>query len=309
MYNAEIFNQNKLFLKFNGLRRGILPIGKEVKDYQNISVEETVFRSATEFLSRASFVYEILMSMENYNKIIVSEFNQIKDKLKLNTKQFLFQSPAVREYICLFMPFLNTLYILQDRIMPIISFMAKVEYDFPEKRKKRKKFERDLQTLPFYYREKDGILSKFPNPIQQIFLTYWTGNGKVIRTYRNINQHVYDLLTHAYFQVKPKEKFLVYFPDDPNTTPENFKYSKSSEAYVFLKKSFREFHFFVEKLADELGYSAERHSYEVSDLSHADLKRWPENSTIAVSIVKDKGMEIVRGKGFPTQLKIFMFER
>ena len=308
MINAELFNKNKLFLKFNGLRKNILPIGKQVKDEKSLTKVQNIYNLATEFLLRAFFAYELLGRMEIYNKLIVAEFHKLKDKLLLNTNRLVFETPSVREYICLFMPFMNTLFILQDRIMPIISYIAKVTFDTPETNKGRRLLERDLKSFPKYFYKKDELLSKFPENIQKIFLTYWKENAELIRSYRNFNQHTYDLLTNSFYQIKPDEKFMVILPDNPYDNAEYFRYSKNIDAFEFLRNSFRNFHFFVESMVRELGYPPEYHQNEVGFFSHIDLKRWPDDSTIGVSVVKDKAIEFGKGKGFPVDLSIHLHE-
>lgn len=190
MYSAELFNKKKLFLKFNNLRYSLLLINNKSKDLKIQARAIEYHNLATELLSRASFAYEILYKIDVINNLIIDEFNNIKHNLLLNTNRFIYESPLVRDFICLFMPFLNTLFILQDRIMPIIAYAAKIEYDLPSDAKKRRKFEKDLRKFPTYFYRKEVVLSKFPKSIQDIFLKYWKFNADLIRKYRNFDQHV-----------------------------------------------------------------------------------------------------------------------
>lgn len=123
----------------------------------------------------------------------------------------------------------------------------------------------------------------------------------MIRKYRNVEQHIFNLVIHSYFQIYPKEKLLIILPDNPKAQPQNYKYN-NRDAYDFFKLAFREFNFFVEKIAKALKFEEQMHSLEVTDLERLRLEKVPDYSTICVVISNNNGFEICKGSGFPSKL-------
>lgn len=84
---------------------------------------------------------------------------------------------------------------------------------------------------------------------------YWTKSGKSVRTYRDIDQHHFALVTHSFLKVKPDYKLETLLPDNPEAKRiEEFTYKKKIDALQFLEESFFALHDFIEELASEFGF-------------------------------------------------------
>jgi len=307
---SQIFNEKRYFLKFNGLRYQFLiktklkSIEEDVnKDYNNDS------RLATEIMFFAKNGYRILEQMEMLNNASILQFREMKSLLSLKCKRFVFQSSIVDEYLSLFMPFLNTMYILQDRIMPVIAKAGNISVkprDIEENetvrnyKKYKHKFKKSLNSFYSFVTDEKYLFSRFSPEIQGIVKEYWKSNGELIRKYRNIEQHIFNLVIHSYFQINPEEKLLIVLPDNPKAQPQNYKYH-NRYAYDFFKLAFREFNFFVEKMAKALKFEEQMHSLEVTDLDRMKLEKASDYSTIGVAISNNNGFEISKDSGFPSK--------
>ncbi len=71
-----------------------------------------------------------------------------------------------------------------------------------------------------------------------------------------------------------------------------------------MKKSFREFHFFIEKLSLILGFESKEHTHEMSELDHINLEKWPDNSTIGLMTIENGAIEIQKMQGYPAKLNL-----
>lgn len=312
---GQIFNNKKFFLKFNDLRFSLKPKGN-IRDKSKEEYEEELkpYKLASEILFRAGFAYHKLEEMKYLNEACLLQYNELKQKLTLNCKRFILGSSLVNDYLYQFMPFLNTLFILQDRIMLIFSKTLNINFVPPKKKenesekkykRRLKDFKKALLSFPTYATNKFNILSKFPPKIQTIVKKYWKDNAQLIRRYRNLDQHIYNLLLHTYFDTE-KEKLVVILPDNPEVDEKNLKYTNNI-AYGFLKNSFRAFHFFVEKMANELNFKSKEHLPESPDLSIIDLEKITDFSTICVFIFNKNVIETCKGEGFPCKISLKEF--
>ncbi|GAJ00594.1 unnamed protein product, partial [marine sediment metagenome] len=216
----QIFNKKRYFLKFNGLRYSFF---KKIED-KSIKKEDykrfkEISRLASEIIFFAKNAYRILEQMKTLNEASILQFKELKSMLCLKCKRFVFQSSIVDEYLSLLMPFLNTMFILQDRIMPIIAKVSNISLEPRNKEEGetekhynnyKNKFKKSLNS---FYSFKNKFLSRFSPKIQGIVKQYWKSNGELIRKYRNVEQHIFNLVIHSYFQINPEEKLLIVLPD------------------------------------------------------------------------------------------------
>ncbi len=308
---SQIFNKKRYFLKFNGLRYSFFKKieDKSIKKEDYKEFYETP-RLTSEIIFFAKNAYRILEQMKTLNEASILQFKELKSMLCLKCKRFVFQSSIVDEYLSLLMPFLNTMFILQDRIMPIIAKVSNIslkprnkEEGETERHYKnyKNKFKKSLDSFYSFATDDKKNLSRFSPEIQAIVKEYWNSNGELIRKYRNIEQHIFNLVIHSYFQINPEEKLLIILPDNPKAQPQNYKYHNRN-AYDFFKLAFREFNFFVEKMAKALKFEEQMHSLELTDLGRINLEKIPDYSTICVVISNNNGFEICKESGFPSKL-------
>ena len=308
---SQIFNKERYFLRFNGLRYQFL-LKTENKSIDAYKESTHHFSLATEIMFFAKNAYRILEQMKTLNDASILQFRELKRSLSLKCKRFILQSSIVDEYLSLLMPFLNTMYILQDRIMPTIANANNISLKPRNKengetdkqyQKYKNKFENSLTSFYNFATNKKNLLSRFSPEIKGIVKEYWSRNGELIRKYRNIEQHIFNLVTHSYFQLNPEEKLIIVLPDNPKAQPQNFKYSKIY-VYEFFKIAFREFNFFVEKLAKVLKFEEQMYTLEGTDLYRINLEKAQDYSTVCVAISNNNGIEFCKGSGFPSQLTI-----
>ena len=193
--------------------------------------------------------------------------------------------------------------------MPIIAKVCSISFkprnkkkDETEKKYKNYKynFKKSLNSFYSFAKDENNLLSRFSPEIQGIVKEYWESNGELIRKYRNIEQHIFNLVIHSYLQIYPKEKLLIILPDNPKAQPQNYKYHNRF-AYDFFKLALREFNFLVEKMAKALKFEEQKHSLEVTDLERMNLEKASDYSTICVAISNNNGFEISKGSGFPSK--------
>ncbi len=186
------FNKKKYFLRFNGLRNHFTAEMKSIEG--NVNKYERSFHLATEIIFFAKNGYRILEQMEKLNDASILQFGKLKSSLCLKCKRFVLQSSIVEEYLSLLMPFLNTMCILQDRIMPIIAYADNIslkprdiqENETEGKYKKYKRyFKKHINSFHSFATD-DTLLSRFSLEIQRILKEYWQSNGELIRQYSNI---------------------------------------------------------------------------------------------------------------------------
>ncbi|MBN1214481.1 MAG: hypothetical protein JXA99_03460 [Candidatus Lokiarchaeota archaeon] len=199
-----------------------------------------------EFLFRSYYAYSILKRMRLLKEVALkAQFEGLKNYLKISDEQeILFSSFITREYIYFVMPFLNTIFILQDRIMILIGEFLNINDKFDK--------------LPKYYydykKKKNKIISLFPKPLQTLLINYWENHGKFIRQYRNLDQHQYQLYYHSFYKLKPNEEYVIYLPDEINRNMalHEIKYKNKIVALDFFEKEFKAFHDFVEEMLEKI---------------------------------------------------------
>lgn len=210
------FNKEKMFLRFNGLMSEILEISKRTKITEEKEQNMKLFQLYhDEFLFRSYFAYSILKRMRLLkDTALKSQFEGLKSQLDItDEKEILFSSFITREYIYFVMPFLNTLFILQDRIMLSIKKYLNINFKRPVQKPdetdesymwKLKRFGESIQRFSGYANNDFKILNNFPNSIQKLVQDYWKNHAKNIRQYRNLDQHQYQLYYHSFYRLKPK---------------------------------------------------------------------------------------------------------
>ncbi|MFX1281771.1 MAG: hypothetical protein ACFFA3_20650 [Promethearchaeota archaeon] len=284
MFNSgKEFNQKKLFLHFNGLIDKYMNrfVGKHKNKLGNF---EKLQYLHNEFVYKAYYAYSILQRMKLMKeKAFKPQFEAIKPNLNLkNETEILYSSFLTREYMYFIMPFLNTVFLLQDRILLILGNYLKIKEKLPEK----------LPT--YYYGYKEGnnlILTKFPETIQKLILVYWKKHGERIRSYRNLDQHHYNLSFHTFYRIKTKEEFVVYLPDKYSSNFEKLSYSKKIVALDYFESEFNAFHDLVESLAKSVDVNPKEFQPSHSLIPLEDLAQYENGELISIWIIGNEVIE------------------
>lgn len=241
------FNKEKMFRYFNGLMFNIIEKSMGTKATKENQQKYKLFQGYhDEFIFRSYYAYSILKRMRLLKeKALKAQFEGLKPQFKItDEKEILYSSFITREYIYFVMPFLITLFILQDRIMILLGqfLNIKIKYD----------------KLPGYYydykNKKNKILPLFPKPIQTLLINYWEKHGNNIRQYRNLDQHQYQLYYHSFYRLKPKEEYVLYLPDKitKNMELSDITYNKKIVALELFENEFIAFHDFVEEMLKQI---------------------------------------------------------
>lgn len=238
----------------------------ETKDIKKIEQEYKLFQLYhDEFIFRSYYAYSILKRMKLLKeKALKPQFEGLKSQLKItDEREILYSSFITREYIYFVMPFLNTLFILQDRIMLLIKQFLNIKFTKPVQKPndsnnqfkmKLRRFRNSIQKFPGYANNDFNILDKFPKPIQKLVKDYWKDHAYDIRQYRNLDQHQYQLYYHSFYRLKPTEEYILYLPDKitKDMKLNDITYNKKIVALELFEKEFRAFHNFVEGMLKQI---------------------------------------------------------
>ena len=141
-HNYGLFNEKHLFLKFNGLSSAYLANKKKADD-----LDFHFSRFCEEFLFKADLMYSNLDKMIQINKLITQQAVELRKtslfKREKNPgcpelifpERYLlqFNTTFVNEFLGNVPPFLNTLFVLQDRILLIVGIFLGISDEIPNK--------------------------------------------------------------------------------------------------------------------------------------------------------------------------------
>ena len=260
------FNKEKMFLRFNGLIVKITEKAVEPKTTKEKVQNYDLFQLYhDEFLFRSYYAYSILKRMRSLKEnALKPQFEGLRPQLNItDEREILYSSFMTREYIYFVMPFLNTLFILQDRILLLVKQYLNIKFTKPVQKPdetnktyiwKLRRFRDSLQKFSGYANNDFKILTKFPKMIQKLVKDYWNNHAKDIRQYRNLDQHQYQMYYHSYYRLKPKEEFVLYLPDkiDKDIELHDITYKRKIVALELFESEFRAFHDFVESMLKQI---------------------------------------------------------
>ena len=309
---ANVFNEKKIYLRFSGLMKAFIDSFKGTKIKGDVAKRGTLFNHYyPEFRHHLYCAYYFLGQLELLENTIIQQYNELKPFIEFqNEARFEYDSFIVHEYLLRIMPFLNTLFILQDRLMIVIGLFLNIEFQDPvnkpkesnkEYNKRIKNFRKKLQSFTAYSTNNSGILKVFPEPVQELVINYWNQNGQEIRQYRNLNQHQFNLLEEAYIVREPTERFILYLPDNPNERDfEKLTYDKKRVAIDYFKSEILEFHDFVENIMKVLGVAPEKHEFATSTSPNAsEIKKFNEGDLMKIWVIKNEAILFSVGEKTP----------
>jgi len=309
---VNVFNERKLYLRFNGLVKAFIESFKGIKIQGDVVKRGTLFNHYySEFKYHLYCAYYFLGQLDLLEKTIMQQYNELKPFIEIqNEARIEYDSFIVHEFLLRIIPFLNTLFILQDRLMIIIGLFLNIEYQDPIRKpnesdkvynKKVKIFRRKLQSFAAYATNYSSILKPFPKEVQELVVNYWNQNGQEIRLYRNLNQHQFNLLEEAYIVREPTERFVLYLPDNPNEHDfEKLTYDKKRVVLDYFKSEIKAFHDFLEGLMKILGVGPERHEFATSTSPNASkIKDYHEGDLVKIWVIKNEAILFSVGKKTP----------
>ncbi|KKL81444.1 hypothetical protein LCGC14_1994680 [marine sediment metagenome] len=309
---ANVFNERKLYLRFSGLMQAFIESFKGSKIKGNVAKRGTLFNHYySEFRYHLYCAYYFLGQLDLLENTIIKQYNELKPFIEFqNEVKIEYDSFIVHEYLLRIMPFLNTLFILQDRLMVVIGLFLNMEFQDPVRKpnesnkvynKKVKNFRSKLQSFASYATNYSDILKPFPKEVQELVVNYWNQNGQEIRQYRNLNQHQFNLLEEAYIVREPTERFILYLPDNPNERNfENLTYDKNRVAIDYFKSEIQKFHDIIEEIMEVLGVTPERHEFATSTSPNANkIKDYNEGDLMKIWVIKNEAILFSVGEKTP----------
>ncbi len=300
---ANIFNKRKLFLRFNGLQKAFFEKLKNVKIEGKVAEKTRLFdHYFTEYKYHLYSAYYFLEQLEQLEIAIMKQYDELKPFIEFqNEIKIEYDSFIVQEDLLRIMPFLNTIFLLQDRLMIIISIFLDVNFKDPVQKSNElskdykdriKKFRHKLQSFASYPTNYYGILKIFPDKVADHIVKYWEQNGQELRKYRNLEQHQFNILEEAYIIRKPSEQFILYLPDNPNE--ENFEkltYNKKRIAFNYFISEIQIFHNFVETIMEILGIDPEMHEFGSKFSSKSNLiSKYNQGDLLKIWVIKNEAI-------------------
>jgi len=288
MYSPLDFNRYDLFQKFNGwfesAREQFVEKYNGVKYSEDISKEWIKFDQSFDMvLIHANFIIINIRQMKLLEKKLIREYEKFKDKTFVTENRLIYWSPTLVSFLSNISPILSSIIFIQDKMMQLVSKKLKISLPSNMRRfisKGNKEF---------------GI----PSKVFYIIIRYWTKSGKSVRSYRNIDQHHFALITHSSLKIKPEYKLEILLPDNPEVKKiEEFTYYKEIDALQFLEANFFTLHDFIEELASEFGFKEKSFQLKSNLGSYGELMN--KKGTIALVVYdsqKPEGLHIAHKDG------------
>jgi len=177
------------------------------------------------------------LAIKDYNHKCIKEFNERKQLLTvINTSRIHFFSSNLIRLLNEIPIFFSDLRKMQDRFLNILAVVLNLKELPPKSMNKAIK-----NSLEKY---------QIPPGVCELIYKYWENTGKLVKDYRDIDQHWHQIVQRTWLQLEPEKKIIVILPD----SKESLTYDKEIDALEFMEESFNEFHEMVEKIYENLGY-------------------------------------------------------
>jgi len=256
MYNYRVFNDQDYFLRFNSWYQSIiLRYHEERKGLKVDNIDEVVNdykKMKSEFhsiLIHANYIIMNLNQLHLLERIIIDQFEQLRNDLDLQGERIVVYSPQVIELLGKISGALNSISFIQNRIPRLLS--KELKMSLPA----------SLDQFIKYNTQKFHVENKY----FQIVRRYWTKTGKRIKEYRDVEQHHFILTTDVFLIPMPVFKLLIILPDNPEVKkPEELTYEKKYNAMTYMEQSFENLHSCIEELAREFGYMPQKFSASIN---------------------------------------------
>ena len=209
-YIADLFNDQKLFQR----------IGAWIN-------KRSGNKLLIEFLFRASGAYLSLLRMRSLSAMCINQYLVHKHQLKILDEKIVFWSPTLIELLNQFSPYLSSLRIMQDLILPLYLKESGARISSPAS------LADAVDKLEKY---------RLDSSIKDLIKEYWKKVGKRVKQYRDIDQHYGNIVKHSFLSIMPIEKLVILLPDNPeDKKPKSFTYKKNIDALPFFESSFNAF--------------------------------------------------------------------
>lgn len=244
-----------------------------------------------EILSRIYWMYFNLQIINNFDRLIVDQFKQLKidnekacklnplcPQLKIPKNALIIYDTSLSSQLLYRIPtYLNTLNILQDRILPIIALreeIGKVPNILSEYFQKDSNGSGRRTYIP------NSKLKKFDSKIQNVVQKYWKDHGQSIRNFRNLDQHHFHLVLR--YGINHNDDFVVYFPDTKEKMFEDVTFNSKINGIELINSEFLAFHDFVDDLMKILNIDEKNFQIESIYSKPESIEHYEENECMAI---------------------------
>jgi hypothetical protein len=193
--------------------------------------------------------------------ILKNEFNsKFTPKMILPKDQLLFFFTRYSNQLILSIPsMLNTINILQDRILRIVGLCN--GFSLVKNRKDHDPTHIPNKLSKFFDSNSDiakPCLSQMGAKITLLSENYWKDYGKIIRRYRNIDQHEFSVLYN--YGINKNQDFVVYLPDDPwEKDFEKITFNDKIDGITLIENNFTIFHKYIEDIMQCMEIPEKKH--------------------------------------------------
>jgi len=261
MYLADLLNSRRLFQTVSGW-----PISRADDE------------SLSDFLFRATSALIHLVRIEQLHTACIREYQGYAPQLDIRRDRIVFSSSSVFALINEIPPLLGTLRIMQNMLLPMCGKVLGLKTSMPSS------LNDAVSRLHKY-----GLSPQ----VQKRTLSYWTTAGKLLKDYRDLDQHNHVIIKHVLIELQPKPKMLVFLPDNPMVkNAAKFSFHAERNALEYLPAAFQQLHDYAEDLAHMVGSTPKEHNASMR-MSQLDLLP-PKGGTIGLILDfgGDKAIEL-----------------
>ncbi|HME56661.1 MAG TPA: hypothetical protein VKM55_30955 [Candidatus Lokiarchaeia archaeon] len=253
--NLEYFNENHVFLRFNGLVD--LYFERISKEKTGLDLENQIKEFLSyheEFLFKASQVSNCVSKMKQILDLIKKQFQEVIETSRIEhdknpecpviqipkNAMMLFGTTFTNEFLTSISPFLKDLITLQNRFLFILGIFMNI-INLPD-------------VFSKFFDEKDRptpSLNRFKDKVKYLSRTYWIKHAKKLRRYRNIDEHRFNLLFNS--GIDEDGSFHLYLPDDPDVDNiTDCTFNEKIDAFPFFTDELNAFTKYVDDVLEFL---------------------------------------------------------
>lgn len=240
-----------------------------------------------------NIAYRISAILSSFEKISIlkseclKQFNLFEENTKINkaSEMINFKSPSLYDIFVNISYIALSLRIIQNSILNIIS---------KEESKQKNKISLPNSMNDFMKKIENYSLD---SSIKELISTYWNSNGKLLKDYRDIDEHHNYLIDKVYIDNFKDKNLILLLPDNPNVKSyKKYTFNKNIDAFQFLLTEYIE----IEKLLNLISkyYNYKKGTFRYKFYIHHEN---PNNMEI---VYDKKNNTLVNMESYKNNLKI-----
>jgi len=199
-----------------------------------------------------NIAYRISAILSSFEKIKILEIECIKqislfeNNTKINKSSLMinFKSPTLYEIFINLSYIILSIRVIQNSILNIIS---------KEESKLKNKISLPSSMNDFVKKIETYSLNDF---IKKEISNYWSSNGKLLKDYRDIDEHHNFLLDKVYIDNFKDKNLIILLPDNPNVkSNKKYQFKKQINAFKFLLNEFIEIETLLNSISKYYNYA------------------------------------------------------